>query len=167
MLLRESGHRTGEDHDYVIPDSYESPPTAISLPVEFFTNGWIHLLTDSEIRMYLTLKHLASRYPREHSLRGIYCIDRDREWLYGVSRDVYEAHLTLARFGLIELVQNDSRHKDGKIVNYKEFLKKGAVPLPPHRFQILPDNSFYRPAAEKIKRALLNYPPSVKQMTRN
>ncbi|WAU84909.1 hypothetical protein O1Q96_37595 [Streptomyces sp. Qhu-G9] len=163
MLLHESGSSEEEKYGYVIPDTYEGPPSIVSLPYFFFTRGWVYLLTDSEIRMYLILKHLAGRFPREHEERGIYCTERDREWLYAISRDVYESHLALARFGLIELIENPIRHKDGKVVNFDSFLKKGGL-ISPHRFRVLDDQVLLDEPGPKIRRALLNFPPSRAQM---
>jgi hypothetical protein len=165
MLLHESGIAQSEKRDYVIPESYETSPTVVALPVQFFTSGWVYLLTDSEIRMYLILKHLAGRFPQVHASRGVYCTDRDRDWLYGISRDVYESHLTLARFGLIELVESSIRHADGKVVGYRDFLKRGGI-VPPHRFRVAPDSVFFESPLGRMRRALLNYPPSVEQMRR-
>lgn len=165
MLLHESGVAHPERRDYLIPEYYDGARAVITLPVQFFTNGWVYVLTDSEIRMYLILKHLAARFREDHLLRGVYIAETDREWLYGLSRDVYEAHLTLARFGLIELTSNPLRHRDGKIVDFELFLKRGGV-IPPHRFKVVGDSPFFESPAGRVRRTLLNYPPSWDQMTR-
>ncbi|MEU8648522.1 hypothetical protein [Streptomyces sp. NPDC048737] len=163
MLLHESGLSEPEKRGYIIPEPYEGMRTVVNLPVQFFTNGWVYLLTDAEIRMYLIFRHLAARFPDAHILRGVYLSERDREWLYGISRDVYEAHLMLSRFGLIELVSNPLRHRDGKVVDFNEFLKKGGV-IPPHRFKVVGDSPFFELPMGRVRRALLNYPPSRGQM---
>ncbi|WP_143054235.1 hypothetical protein [Streptomyces sp. KS_5] len=167
MLLQEPelGLGQAEERDYVIPEYYEGGKSAVALPVQFFTNGWVYVLTDSEIRMYLILKHLAARFRETHLLRGVYLTERDRDWLYGISRDVYEAHLMLSRFGLIELAPNPLRHQDGRVVDFENFLKKGGV-IPPHRFRIAGDSPFFESPLGKVRRALLNYPPSREQMRR-
>ncbi|MEU5250811.1 hypothetical protein [Streptomyces longwoodensis] len=165
MLLHESGLAESEKRGYLIPEYYEGARTVVTLPVQFFTNGWVYVLKDSEIRMYLILRHLAARFSESHALHGVYLSERDREWLYGISRDVYEAHLALARFGLIQLVPNPLRHRDGKVVEFDNFLKKGGV-IPPHRFWVVGDSPFFESPLGKVRRALLNHPPSRDQMRR-
>ncbi|WP_176953925.1 hypothetical protein [Streptomyces indicus] len=163
MLLQEPSIRRQEKMDYAIPEHYEGGRSVISVPVQFFTNGWVYFLTDSEIRMYLALKHVAARFRDEHLLRGVYITERDREWLYGISRDVYESHLTLSRFGLVQLVPNPLRHQDGRVVDFENHLRKGRF-IPPHRFRISADSAFFELPMGKVRRALLNHPPSREQM---
>ncbi|MFF4432024.1 hypothetical protein ACFYZ4_22945 [Streptomyces sp. NPDC001513] len=163
MLLHESGTLDPDRNEYYIPERRERPPSILSLPFQFFVRGWVHLLTPSEIRVYLIMRHLAARFPGAHEARGVYLTERDREWLYDISRDVYESHLTLARFGLIEKVENPYRHPDGKVVNFGEFLSKGGV-VSPHRFKVCPDSALSVSAFERISKALLNYPPTFSQM---
>ncbi|MFI9580386.1 hypothetical protein ACIHCQ_00690 [Streptomyces sp. NPDC052236] len=165
MLLHESGAPGPEQYDYVIPGGYEVPPSVIVLSELFFTNGWVHLLSDSEIRMYLVLKHLAARFPRMHKDEGVFCSERERQSLYRISRDVYEAHLTLEKFGLIERVNNPLRHGDGKVVNHRQVVAAGE-PLPPHRFRVSGSIALSDYAFARIRRALLNYPPSFAESQR-
>ncbi|MFF4265798.1 hypothetical protein [Streptomyces virginiae] len=164
MLLHESAESQLETLEYVIPETRKAP-FVLTLPVQFFTNGWIYLLTDAEIRMYLVLKHLSATFSEAHLFSGVYCSDRDRNQRYWISRDIYEAHLTLSRFGLIEVAPNRMRHRDGKLMGFKSFVESGSM-LPPHRFFVLGDSPFFESPLGKIRRALLNYPPSYSQMTR-
>lgn len=157
MLLNEASAKRAERFDYAVPAEHEGPRTMIQVPVQFFTNGWVYLLTDSEIRMYFIFRHLAGRFPEAHYKRGIYCTDRDREWLYVISRDVYEAHLMLTRFGLLERIANPSRHADGKVVNFDAYLDEGGV-VSPHRFRVEPHRALMAKPIPRIRRALLNYP---------
>ncbi len=159
MLLHESGGSRRGYYEYVIPEWHENPKSIISIPVEFFTRGWVYMLTDAEIRMYFILKHLAIKFPKAHEEHGVYLVDRDREWLYAITRDIYEAHLTLSRFGLIRLVDNPLRHKDGKVVDFKGFVSRGGL-VPLHRFKVEPVEALRISPAPRIRRALLNYPPS-------
>ncbi len=157
MPLHESGFSGPEKHSYIIPEWHENPPAVISVPVQFFLNGWVYLLSPAEIRMYFILRHLAARFPEAHLGPGIYCTAHDKEGLYFITRDVYESHINLTRFGLVARVDSSLRHKDGKMVNYREFVKGGG-PLPLHRFKIEPDFAFSEAAASRIRRALMNYP---------
>ncbi|MGA4958661.1 hypothetical protein [Streptomyces lavendulocolor] len=165
MFLHESGSPQFEKYGYTVPEWYENSPSTVPLPVDFFREGWVYLLTPAEIRMYLVLKHLASRFPDTHGERGIFIAERERQWIYGLSRDVYEAHLTLSRFGLIERMEDGSRHSDGKAVNYSEKTAQGEI-TSPHRFKVEPDSALRRPAWEKIEKSLMNYPPTFEQMKR-
>ncbi|MFH8936873.1 hypothetical protein [Streptomyces griseosporeus] len=165
MLLHESGSAQFEKYGYTVPEWYEDSPSTVSLPVDFFREGWVYLLTPAEIRMYMVLKHLAGRFPGVHAEHGVYCAEQDRKWIYNLSRDVYEAHLTLSRFGLIERIEDQSRHADGKVVNYGERMARGEV-TSPHRFKVAPDNAFRESAWEKIQKSLMNYPPTFEQMKR-
>jgi hypothetical protein len=165
MLLHESGSAQFEKYGYAVPAWYENSPSTVSLPRDFFMQGWIYLLTPAEIRTYLVLKQLAGRFPGVHVERGIYCTEREREWMYNLSRDVYEAHLTLSRFGLIDRLKDPFRHSDGKVVNFGEKVMRGEV-TSPHRFRVRADASFGYPAWEKMEKSLMNYPPTFEQMTR-
>ncbi|MGW1247387.1 hypothetical protein [Streptomyces sp. NPDC002535] len=161
MLLHESGNSESGTMEYTIPD-FQLGQFTVTLPVQFFTNGWIYLLTDAEIRMYLIFKHLATRFSESHARHGVYCNEYDRTWRYWVSRDSYEAHLTLSRFGLIAQLESDFRHADGKIINFHARTNEGTYPA--HRFLVLGDSPFFESPMAKIRRALLNYPPSYSQM---
>jgi hypothetical protein len=156
MLLHESATTDPERRDYLIPEYHTDAGRAVALPIEFFTRGWIYLLTDSEIRMYLILQHLASRFPQSHLMGGVYLTERERTGLYGVSRDVYESHLMLTRFGLIEQVPSSNRHPDGKVIDYARVVSESS-PLSPHHFRVLGERPFFEQPAEKINRALRNF----------
>jgi hypothetical protein len=167
MLLQEpSWGGSAETREYSIPAWYEDGRTIIDIPVEFFTGGWVYLLSDSEVRMYLILSHLAKRFPSEHRERGVYLNERDRKWTYSVSRDVYESHILLERFGLISRIDDPRRHGDGKAVNFSSVIQNGGI-LSPHRFKVVPPPEMPLDAISKARMALLNYPPSKAQMTRD
>jgi hypothetical protein len=165
MLLHESGSAQFEKYGYTVPEWHENTPSTVSLHVDFFREGWVYLLTPAEIRMYLVLNHLAPRFPRVHAERGVYVSEQDRKWMYDLSRDIYEAHLTLSRFGLVERVDDRSRHADGKVINYSERMTRGEF-ASPHRFKVAPDGSLREPAWERIEKTLMNYPPTFEQMKR-
>lgn len=165
MLLHESGSAQFEKYGYTIPEWYEDLPSTVSLPVDFFRQGWVYLLTPAELRTYLVFKHLAGRFPDMHAERGVFCSDRDRKWVYNLSRDVYESHLTLSQFGLVEKMEDPSRHKDGRVVNYSEKLARGEANSP-HRFRVAADTALREPAWDRIRRSLINYPPTFEQMKR-
>ncbi len=153
-LLHESGMK-GTTHPYIIPYPFES---ALHLPRSFYTQGWIYLLTPSEIRMYMALRHLSQRLPLKHAEEGVYCAGFERVNAYAISRDVYESHLTLSKFGLIQNMDNPLRHRDGKYVRAQEKLAAGKA-LPAHRFKVCPDTALFDPAFQRVRRGLKSLLP--------
>lgn len=146
--LHESGVPGGGDsYEYSIPLTTYS---TVSVHSSFFTRGWIYCLTPSEIHLYLALLHLQRRNPGEHQESGVYCAGVGRTRDYGMSRDVYESHLLLARFGLISKVRSHLRHDDGKAKSYG-VLKEFEIPLPAHRFQLRPQISLMDSAFERVR----------------
>lgn len=146
--LHESGvPGGGESYEYSIPVTTYS---TVSIPSSFFTKGWIYCLTPSEIHLYLALLHLQRRNPSGHEESGVYCAGTGRTRDYGISRDVYESHLLLARFGLISKMWSHLRHEDGKAKSYG-VLKEFEIPLPAHRFQIRSQITLMDSAFERVR----------------
>ncbi|MGW0625979.1 hypothetical protein [Streptomyces sp. NPDC002758] len=108
--------------------------------------------------MYLALRHLSRRFPEKHEAEGVYCAGFERINSYAISRDVYESHIMLAKFGLIENVNNPLRHRDGKYLRAQEKLVAGHA-LPAHRFKVLPDAALFDSAFNRVRRGLLNVLP--------
>ncbi|MEU0520359.1 hypothetical protein [Streptosporangium sp. NPDC006007] len=143
QLCDEGGSRSdGEVPDYVVPtmtDRY------FDLPVGLFTNGWIHLLEDTELAFLMMIAHASLHIDPggwvkiESGLRLLH---------YGLGRDAYEAHKTLQAFGLLGVHIDEDRHDDGKVINYGQ----GGQPRL-HAFRLLPDG-FDEPAAATIKEAI-------------
>lgn len=114
----------------------------IKIPVEFFTCGWIHVLTKSEIVAYLMWWQLgaASSY--------VIATWQERAGAFGLSREVYDTHQALEAFGLIKVVKPKERRNDGTWLGYSE-----GSQLYSHRVQILP-HGLGRPAHEAVEKAL-------------
>lgn len=111
------------------------------VPSELFTNGWIHLLEDSEIALLLILSTADAdhrfRMPAETRLTS-----------YGLPRDSYTAaHKFLEKLGLISVIPIN-RHPDGKVVNYKR--DRDVIP---HRFEWYPEQ-LGRSALQVFEQAL-------------
>ncbi|MFI6153320.1 hypothetical protein ACIBCA_11550 [Kitasatospora sp. NPDC051170] len=151
MPLHESGITDSKVNDYVIPSG--DSMRLIFLPVEFFTDGWIFILTQSEIRMYLVLLHMARRFRKNHRETGVYCAGSIRDYEYCLSRDVYETHLLLEGFGLIERMSSGDRHFDGKLIQFHRRLERGEV-MPAHRFKVAARLAHIRNPVAKAKRVL-------------
>ncbi|MFH8894238.1 hypothetical protein [Streptomyces sp. NPDC017949] len=121
-LLSESGSSTvTEPVPYTVPADTEG--SFIELPIEFFTHGWIHVLTMSEIAALLmwfdTIKFHATwletaGFPIGHVPSDV------RLGRYGLSRDAYETHMPLDAFQLIDVIRPDRRYEDGKWMDWAD-----------------------------------------------
>jgi hypothetical protein len=143
QLVQERGRSGFADQPrYVIPH----PSDGFNVPRLFFTYLWHHVLTDSEILVYLALAHLRRIYPEEYEASGVYLTPAVRSSIYGISRDAYEAHRALAAFGLIRRQSHSGRHANGRIKNFKP----GKI-VDPFRFKVV-DGSLDRPALRVVRR---------------
>jgi len=107
-LLRED--RSGAPYTIPLFD-----PEALLIPVEFFLNGWVYVLTPTEIATLLVLLHAARReivdeasivhWPdgTRSSEPPIRLFRATRVQEYGLSQHAYGAHRELAEFGLIKM----------------------------------------------------------------
>ncbi|MGW4412646.1 hypothetical protein ACWEJ6_52260 [Nonomuraea sp. NPDC004702] len=141
QLCDEGGARSnGEVPDYVVPRANED---TFDLPAGLFTNGWIHLLEDTELAFLMMMAH-ASR----HAPGGWIRIPGGSRLLhYGIGWDAYEAHKTLQAFGLLNVHVDENRFEDGKVKNYG---KGGQTRM--HKLRLCHDG-FDEPAAATIKKA--------------
>ncbi|MFE7779264.1 hypothetical protein ACFU5O_36455 [Streptomyces sp. NPDC057445] len=127
-LLSESGTSTpAAVIPYKVPKKAE---TTFDIPAEFFTNGWVHLLTPSETAAYLMWLDVDQNPEHDEP----YVTGAERAGHYGLGREVYETHSQLEAFGLVDVTPAAGRYDDGKYADY------GAEPgMPPcHRVTILP-----------------------------
>lgn len=112
-LMHEGGRRaTGPNVPYQMPDPQRE--RVFPVPVTLFTNGWIHVLEDTELAFILMTAAC------HHSLAGgMFCIPAaDRLLRFGIGRDAYQAHMMLSELGLITVTQDPARHPDGKVKDY-------------------------------------------------
>ncbi|MFI8085797.1 hypothetical protein ACIF6L_34030 [Kitasatospora sp. NPDC086009] len=73
----------------------------LRIPTDFFLEGWVQVLTDAEIAVWLILLWHSQRYPKRHTEEGVYLYANRREQL-GLRRDSWEdACARLLEFGLI------------------------------------------------------------------
>lgn len=97
---------------YTVPKRSES---IFSLPVEFVTHGWVHVLEDSEIAVLLMAAcGVGSIDPSRVAIPA-----RVRLQHYGIGPDAFEAHRWLERFGLIDVFEV-GRNPDGTVENFAE-----------------------------------------------
>jgi hypothetical protein len=142
QLHHEGGNRpVGDPLPYIVPKKSEA---VVNLPRGLFTNGWIHVLEDTEIAVLLMVACRRGSLPNEVDV----AIPADVRLLhYGIGRDAYDAHLMLSRLGLLE-VKAPGRHFDGKVQDYRD----GDAPAL-HRLTLLPDG-FEQDAVETLRKQL-------------
>lgn len=109
LLLNESGREAlGEVEEYRVPRAAD--PT-FTMPVGFISNGWLHVLEDSEIALLLMVACGKGGFDDA----GLTVIDSQiRLRHYGIHRDSFSAaRKTLEWFGLLH-VEEVGRHDDGR-----------------------------------------------------
>jgi hypothetical protein len=129
QLLDEAGAREpGAPVPYVVPDHRD--PDVFSLPTSLFTNGWVHVLEDTELAFLLML----ARCQAAVGERQVAIPEAMRLLHFGLGRDAYAAYELLERLNLIDVEVDEQRHLDGKVMDYG----KGGEARP-HRFKLLDD----------------------------
>jgi hypothetical protein len=129
-LLHECGRQScGHPVSYAVPRTTEA--NLFSLDARLFTNGWIHVLEDSELAFLIMMADLQARAANEDPVAvpgdvriGHYCLGTDG----------YQAHHLLERAGLIRMVRARGRRRDGTFRGYDPDYGSGGVP---HHFRIL------------------------------
>ncbi len=147
LLMNEGGHRPhGSAMPYTVP--VVPPEQAFPVPVTLFTNGWIHVLEDSEIAFILMMA-------ATHHTRGgqpFMISAEDRLHRFGMKHDGYEAHRMLSRLGLVNVTPDGRRRPDGTV---EEFNSEGK-PLP-HVLSFTPadfDRDAFTTLSKEIDRRL-------------
>ncbi|MBB2908757.1 hypothetical protein FHS43_000003 [Streptosporangium becharense] len=127
-LLNESGMPTQSNSlvRYSVPLDQED---TLKLPIDFFLMGWVHVLSPAEIATYLMLLDLKEQHKEAHDSHGIFSPSHIRVERYTLSRDSYESHQSLAKYGLIKKVPNANRYDNGKVSSFRS-------PLQSHHFKI-------------------------------
>ncbi|MEU8193324.1 hypothetical protein AB0C10_06025 [Microbispora amethystogenes] len=148
-LLDEGGVRRGGPDLYKVPRSSDR---YFALPATFFRNGWIHVLDDSEIIFLMMLAFLHADSRRDgHGFESdnyVSVSTPERLLHFGMSRDAYEAHWTLRKFGLIDMRPGRGRLPDGRVRKFDPYHN-----APPHRFRLLLEG-FDRSAVGAVQSAL-------------
>lgn len=135
--LFEEGTRTGDPVPYLVPKPGQRG--TFTLPAGFITNGWIHVLEDTEILLILMLACGRDRLSNEDMIAIPAHV---RVHNYGVNRDAFSSHKFLERLGLVA-VNEVGRHEDGKAIEY------AADGASLHRLALLTDG-FNRDGAEVV-----------------
>jgi hypothetical protein len=112
-LMHEGGRRaTGPNVSYQVPAPQRE--RVFPVPVTLFTNGWIHVLEDTELAFILMMAS-------GHQIMGgqaFRIVAADRLLRFGIGRDAYGAHMMLSQLGLVTVTQDPGRHLDGKVKDF-------------------------------------------------
>ncbi|NGY65094.1 hypothetical protein G7043_39900 [Lentzea sp. NEAU-D13] len=139
--------------------TYYAPPNlgtgknrrlVVTIPVEFFLNGWIDALSDNEIITYLALRQTAQAYPGRHDNEGIYLTQAKRTEDFNLDRG-FEAHRMLARYGLINTIRDFRRSANGTMSGFEE-----SGPGQIDRFT-LNDSALAQPAFSRVMKSLQQF----------
>jgi hypothetical protein len=149
MLLHEGGAQLdGDAHPYSVPAADDA--SVFELPPGFITNGWVHVLEDSEIAVLLMVASgHGSLYAGNNEAfdlqPGEVAIPAwARLRHFGIHRDPFStARKTLEWFGLLD-VREVRRHDDGRAENDDERL---------HRLTLNTDG-FGVPALEQVRQVI-------------
>lgn len=123
---------------YQIPDSTR----AFAIPTTFVTNGWVGLLTESEITFYLAVAYLQSLQVGEVKT-PVSLPKRSREQWFDFGKDTFEAHRELFQFGLIHTTMDPRQEFDYRR-NFEQDDRGD-----PHVFGVVP-GGLDQPAARAI-----------------
>lgn len=119
VLKREDAAHSGDNDFYTVPDDANE---YFTVPLALFTNGWIHVLEDSELIMLL----IGARFRHAHGDEPQPLAPGPRKLNYGLSHDSFEAgHRMLDYLGILDVISDYQRSRDGKVDGYKD---RGAKP---------------------------------------
>jgi|JI10StandDraft_1071094.scaffolds.fasta_scaffold04235_12 hypothetical protein len=119
VLKREDARPGGDNSVYRVP---EHDNEFFTVPAWLFTNGWIHVLEDSELVLLL----IAARMRNEHGDVPQPLPSGPRKLHYGLSRDSFEAgHRVLDYLGILDVISDYQRNSDGKVDGFGD---RGAQP---------------------------------------
>ena len=146
-MLMDSGPReVGAPIPYRKPDDGEP---AITIPLEFFTSGWIYVLENSELLAWLMFRCQATTGRPPTPLRTMFHIPPEvQESAYEVRRTTWNAHANLDSFGLLDATIDENRRPDGTVEQYKDTRIKM-----PHLFT-LTDEGLADNAASTVRASL-------------
>jgi len=119
VLMHEGGRRPhGPNVPYQVP--VMPGEQAFPVPVTLFTNGWIHVLEDTELSFILMMA------AADHATGGqsFGLLAENRLLRFGMAHDAFEAHMMLSRLGLVTVIPDPRRRADGTV---EEFNAEGSA----------------------------------------
>jgi hypothetical protein len=114
-----------------LPVAYSIPTAGmdvVTVPVDFFLNGWLYVLEDTEIATYLMYRRLCSQSTPAHISAEV------REQRFGIKQSAWEQYWVLASTGLLLVESDENRRPDGTFADQSS----GATPRR-HRFTLRDD----------------------------
>ncbi|MFC9939843.1 hypothetical protein [Nocardiopsis alba] len=122
---------------YTTPDPRQK--RFVGIPVNFFLEGWIHILHPSEIATWLTLRFLRWQFPGEHEESGVFLYADTREKGFFLKRDAYEDGCAILRdLRLIRQVQKAPDMEDLSTNLSQDGIEPGQPPrYGTHRHQLI------------------------------
>jgi hypothetical protein len=137
-LQREDRDPEDADREWTLPKKSEG---TFEVPDSFFTNGWVHILTDREIVALLMLLEQGALA----DWRAIPAWERVNR--YGLGPDAYKQLARAEAFGLVEH-EADDRFTGEHVIDFERLGRPK-----PHEWSVLPDG-FERPAVEAVRKVL-------------
>ncbi|WP_097893570.1 hypothetical protein [Streptomyces sp. st170] len=125
----------------------------ISIPSDFFLNGWVQVLTPSEAATWLILRELSQYAPTKHVEEGVYLYGKMRTEMFGLKRDAWEDSCHMLRnLGLIRYFkpgdpQADNANGGFSLGIYLTQLTRDRYE--PYRYQIT-DHGLAQDALERV-----------------
>lgn len=127
-LCNEGGPTPGKDS--VRYQALTASEPTVSIPIEFFTNGWIQVLTDSEIWNWLAFRHQGKMTAADSPAgRDISLPAARRLGWYDLTRDAWDTHAMLDRFEL--MTTNPGEITSGRTPGGSQRFRKE-----PHQFDL-------------------------------
>lgn len=139
----------GTERTYSVPRL--ATPT-VSLPKQFFTNGWHLVLEPREIAILLVIMEMTSR--GRGAGAGVVLTQDERAAHYGISGEVYEAIHELDEFGLLKVIDPMPYRRVGRVRVSAD--DESPAPPIPYRCQ-LRVRGLQRPALEIVTGTLERY----------
>lgn len=149
------------DRAYTLP---KGGTPVITLPYDFFANGWHLALSPAEIAVLLMVRHAERAFRASAEQPGV-AVPRAVRWAsYGISGEAYEVIHELKEFGLLTVHDPMPHRRHGKLRLLPPPLKAAAEadgdsksPVP-YRLETAPFEAFGRPALETIRQRLRRQP---------
>lgn len=117
VLLDESGSPSTTPKPYTVPTA---GPMDMGLPPTLITEGWVHLLEDSELAVLMMVQTAFGNVALNEKNQAVAVSGTDRLMRYGIPRDAFsDAVKVLEGLGLLE-VDRRGRHSDGKAAGGEE-----------------------------------------------
>lgn len=159
-LMKESGRGSHQSPDiYTVPANHWHPSKTVTIPAAFFLNGWVQVLTPSEVATWLALRVLSKWAPDKHRQSGVFLYGDARKEQFGLRRDAWEDGCQrLLDFGLIRFARPMKEGEPEPVPTANDWLMNFVEPesrerYEPYRYQVT-DRGLDQDAVEACRREL-------------